>query len=155
MIGEVCKMVDTLSKQERSDRMRKIRGKDTKPERVVRRLLHGAGYRYRLQAHYLPGRPDLVFPARKIALFVHGCFWHQHQQCKIAHIPKSRSNYWRTKFQRNVERDAANEAAIREMGWRVVVVWECETADTDKLISDLIAELGPTTSKDPLTKPLS
>lgn len=134
-------MVDTLTRQERSERMRRIRSRDTKLEWIVRRLLHNAGYRYRLQGRHLPGRPDLVFSSRKIVLFVHGCFWHQHQPCKIAHIPKSRSGYWQAKFRRNAERDEANAAALRALGWQVVVVWECETADPDGLLSKLAAEL--------------
>ncbi|TPM23143.1 DNA mismatch endonuclease Vsr [Mesorhizobium sp. B2-3-6] len=134
-------MADTLTPEERSERMRRIRSKDTKPEWKVRRLLHKARYRYRLQGRHLPGKPDLVFPSRKIVLFVHGCFWHQHRQCKIAHIPKSRSSYWQAKFRRNAERDASNAATLTELGWRVVVVWECETADPDALLSRLAAEL--------------
>ncbi|WP_281063262.1 very short patch repair endonuclease [Ancylobacter gelatini] len=134
-------MADTLTPQERSERMRRIRGKNTKPEWLVRRMLHNAGYRYRLHRHSLPGKPDLVFPSRKIAIFVHGCFWHQHQGCKVAHIPKSRSEYWAQKFRRNVERDAANEAALENMGWRVIVVWECETADSELLLLRLAEDL--------------
>lgn len=138
-------MADTLTRQERSERMRRIRAENTKPEWLVRRMLHNAGYRYKLHRRSLPGKPDLVFPSRKTAIFVHGCFWHQHQGCKVAHTPKSRSEYWEEKFRRNVERDAANEAALKSMGWRVIVVWECETADSESLLLRLAEELRPPT----------
>ena len=107
--------------------MSRIRGKDTKPEMRVRRLVHGLGYRYRLHARELPGHPDLVFRPRRKAIFVHGCFWHRHAGCSANHIPKTRTQYWRAKLDGNVERDRRNEAALRAEGWGVLVIWECET----------------------------
>lgn len=106
--------------------MSRIRGHDTKPELVLRRLLHGMGLRYRLHNPVLPGRPDLTFPKHGAVVFIHGCFWHRHRSCKVATTPKSNTDFWQTKFTRNVERDAQAEAALRRMGWRVKVVWECE-----------------------------
>lgn len=121
-------MPDKISKERRSKNMRRIRSKDMKPEMVVRRLVHGMGYRYRLHRKDLPGKPDLVFPGRKKVIFVHGCFWHQHgdPDCKIARRPKSNLDYWNPKLDRNVERDARNQAKLREMGWDPLIVWECQ-----------------------------
>ena len=114
--------------------MSRIRGKDTRPEMRVRRLVHGMGYRYRLHAKELPGRPDLVFRPRRKAIFVHGCFWHRHAGCSANQIPKTRSDYWRHKLDGNAERDRRNEAALRAAGWSVLVIWECETkGDPDRL----------------------
>ena len=100
--------MDTLSKAERSERMARIRSKNTKPELQVRRLLHGLGYRFRLHRRDLPGSPDVVFAARRKIVFVHGCFWHGHKNCKVANRPKSRRSFWSAKFKRNRERDAMN-----------------------------------------------
>src|SRR3712207_402049 len=108
-------MADTLSPTERSERMRRIKSKDTKVEWTVRRMLFALGYRYRVHPKDLPGKPDVVFRSRKIAIFVHGCFWHQHQGCKVAHVPKSRVSYWREKFERNVQRDAENCRKLQDM----------------------------------------
>lgn len=112
----------------RSAQMARVRGKDTKPEMKVRRALHGAGLRFRLQARDLPGRPDIIFRTRKLAIFVHGCFWHRHTDpgCKLARTPKSRLDFWLPKFQRNQSRDAEVKAKLAEMGWRVIEVWECQ-----------------------------
>jgi DNA mismatch endonuclease Vsr len=137
--------MDTLTPAERSARMALIRSKNTKPEMVVRRLLHGLGYRYRLHRKDLPGAPDLVFPARKTILFVHGCFWHGHEGCKIAHRPDSRSAYWVDKFERNKTRDLRNEKALRQAGWNVLTVWECETKDLSVMELRLASHLGPPT----------
>jgi len=106
-----------------------IRGRDTKPELRVRRALHAAGLRYVLHDRRLPGVPDLVFPSRRIALFVHGCFWHQHPSCKAARMPKSRLDFWKPKLDGNVARDKRQRAKLRRMGWSVMVIWECETRD--------------------------
>ncbi|SFG84203.1 T/G mismatch-specific endonuclease [Jannaschia rubra] len=108
--------------------MRKIRGKDTKPEMVVRRMVHGLGYRYRLHKKGLPGSPDLAFSSRRKAIFVHGCFWHAHPDpgCPIAKTPKSRVDFWEAKFARNRERDQRKKAELEELGYDVLVVWECE-----------------------------
>ena len=121
-------MVDTLTPEERSAHMRKIRGKDTKPEMVVRRMVHGLGYRYRLHKKGLPGSPDLAFSSRQKAIFVHGCFWHAHPDpsCPIAKTPKSRVDFWEAKFARNRERDQRKKAELQELGYDVLVVWECE-----------------------------
>jgi DNA mismatch endonuclease (patch repair protein) len=128
-------LTDTLSPEGRSECMSRVRGKDTKPEIKVRRFLHAAGLRYRLHAADLPGKPDLVFPSRRIALFVHGCFWHRHDDpdCRLARMPKSRLDFWEPKLRANVERDARNADALADAGWRVMVVWECALADDDRL----------------------
>ncbi|MDA9483085.1 endonuclease [Bradyrhizobium sp. CCBAU 11445] len=113
--------------------MGRIRGKGTKPELVVRSSAHRLGFRFRLHAKTLPGSPDLVFPGRKIALFVHGCFWHRHPGCRHCYVPKSNIQFWREKFKKNVLRDERVRRGLEEMGWRVAVIWECETADPDAL----------------------
>jgi DNA mismatch endonuclease Vsr len=135
--------MDTLSPAQRSARMALIRSKDTKPEMLIRRVLHGLGYRYRLHRRDLPGAPDLVFPARRMVLFVHGCFWHGHEGCKIAHQPESRPAFWAEKFDRNKARDLRNEEALRRAGWKVLTVWECETKDLSLLEHRLTTFLGP------------
>ncbi|RVP97122.1 very short patch repair endonuclease [Sinorhizobium meliloti] len=128
-------MVDTLSTSDRSRRMSLIRGKDTKPEMVVRRLVHSLGYRYRLHRRDLPGCPDLVFSARRKVIFVHGCFWHRHPDstCKLARLPKSREEFWVPKLESNASRDRRNEQALKDQGWNVLVIWECETNDQGML----------------------
>ncbi|MCP1335163.1 very short patch repair endonuclease [Futiania mangrovi] len=137
--------MDKLSPQRRSENMRRIRSKDMKPEMVVRRLVHRLGYRYRLHRKDLPGKPDLVFGPRRAAIFVHGCFWHQHDKaaCLDGRVPKSNTAYWGPKLKRNVERDAAAQKALAEAGWRVLVVWECETRDQCLLESCLQSFLAP------------
>lgn len=129
--------MDTLTVAERSERMARIRSKDTKPEMVVRRSVHQLGYRYRLHRRDLPGVPDLVFPSRKKIIFVHGCFWHAHARCTVANRPKSRKSFWLAKFRRNKERDRANEELLRRAGWGVLVIWECETKDKASLMRRL------------------
>lgn len=111
----------------RSEIMARIRSKNTTPELAVRQALHAAGLRFRLHRTDLPGRPDIVFPGRRTVVFVHGCFWHSHPGCKRARIPGTRQEYWVPKLLRNVERDQAAAAALRSAGWRVLIVWECET----------------------------
>lgn len=125
--------MDTLSPQQRSALMSQIRGRDTKPELAVRRLVHGQGYRYRLHRKDLPGRPDLVFAGRRAVIFVHGCFWHRHPDpaCKLARMPKSRLEFWGPKLTSNRERDLAVEQRLNESGWRVLTVWECEMRDPE------------------------
>lgn len=118
-------MTDIVSTDKRSQMMSGIRGKDTQPEIRVRKALFAAGYRFRLHRSDLPGRPDVVLPARRIAVFVHGCFWHGHKGCRLAKIPATRSGFWREKFEGNRKRDAAAQAALVSSGWRVLVVWEC------------------------------
>lgn len=125
-------MVDTLTPRQRSERMSRVRSKDTKVEMVVRRLVHGLGYRYRLHDRALPGSPDLVFRRRKRVIFVHGCFWHAHA-CKLGRMPKSRVGFWSTKINANRVRDARVLQRLDEMGWRALTVWECELSDREKL----------------------
>ena len=131
-------MVDTVDKKKRSEVMSRVGQKDTRPEMVVRRLLHGAGYRYRLHAKDLPGKPDIVFRKRHKAIFVHGCFWHRHEGCKLARLPKSRQDFWVPKLERNKERDEENLASLTERGWKVLIVWECQTRDREKLLRQLV-----------------
>ena len=121
--------MDKISPQHRSANMRRIRSKDTKPELVLRRLIHGLGYRFRLHRKDLPGRPDLVFAKRRKIVFVHGCFWHQHPDCREGRIPGSRLDYWVPKLKKNQIRDAANRALLEEQGWKVLIIWECELTD--------------------------
>ena len=120
-------MADTLSPQERSRLMSRIRGKNTKPELLVRSLLHSMGYRFRLHRRDLPGNPDIVLPRHGVCIFVHGCFWHLHRNCKDARIPKTRTAWWRKKLEGNATRDKHRAAALRHLGWRVITIWECQT----------------------------
>jgi DNA mismatch endonuclease (patch repair protein) len=122
--------------------MRRIRKIDTKPEILVRRIVHSLGYRFRLHRRNLPGTPDLVFPRLSSVIFVHGCFWHQHAGCVLARMPKSRLEYWEPKMRRNRERDAAARAQLEALGWNILVIWECETADHPALEIKLKAFLG-------------
>lgn len=121
--------MDRLTSAERSRNMALIRGRDTKPELRVRSLLHGLGYRFRLHRKGLPGSPDIVLPRHKAVVFVHGCFWHRHPGCRGATMPKTRTEFWCEKFEANVRRDEAASAGLNEAGWRVLVLWECETKD--------------------------
>ena len=124
--------------------MRAIRSKGTKPENIVRRLAHSLGYRFRLHRKDLPGKPDMVFPGRKAVIFIHGCFWHQHPDpdCKDSHFPKSNIDYWQPKLLRNQTRDSEHEAALQDKGWRVLVIWECQTKDESVIKQSLLAFLG-------------
>lgn len=122
--------------------MQQVKGKDTKPEKIVRSLLHRLGYRFRLHRKDLPGTPDIVFPSRRLALFVHGCFWHGHG-CRIGQLPKSRLDYWQPKIEGNRARDRRKEAALVAAGWRVAVVWQCDLADCDRLAMRLRELLDP------------
>ena len=121
----------------RSTNMAKVRGKDTKPEMAVRRAAYALGLRFRLHRRDLPGTPDLIFPKRKTAIFVHGCFWHRHEGCSKAGAPKTRAAFWQAKFDRNVARDARNADALRATGWTVGTIWECDTRDPEKLSDQL------------------
>lgn len=121
----------------RSANMAKIRGKNTKPEMAVRRAAHALGLRFRLHRRELPGTPDLIFPRWKTAIFVHGCFWHRHEGCSKAGVPKTREAFWQAKFDRNVARDIRNVDALRASGWNVATVWECDTRDPGKLADQL------------------
>jgi DNA mismatch endonuclease, patch repair protein len=122
--------------------MRKIRAKNTSPEMFVRRLVHSMGFRYRLHVASLPGKPDLVFPRPKKIIEVRGCFWHQHGKCIDSHIPKSRPDYWLPKLQRNHNRDASNLHSLKALGFRVLVVWECEIKKEKLLVTKLSRFLG-------------
>lgn len=119
-------MTDILSKKDRSLLMSKVRSADTKPEWIIRCALHRLGFRYRLNNRHLPGRPDLVFPKYRAVVFVHGCYWHRHPECKDASMPKTNVDFWKKKFADNEERDQRNQRQLVERGWRVLVVWECE-----------------------------
>ncbi|WP_347258632.1 very short patch repair endonuclease [Methylocaldum sp.] len=125
--------MDTLSPEERSKRMSLIRGTGSAPEIKLRRLVHGMGFRYRLHVKELPGKPDLVFPSKRAVIFMHGCFWHRHPDCKLARLPKSKLDFWKPKLEANKERDLRNQKELRSLGWRVLVVWECEIDNTERL----------------------
>jgi len=117
----------------RSAMMARIGQRDTQPELAVRRLLHGLGYRFRLHRRDLPGRPDIILPRYRIAILVHGCFWHRHRRCQFAYVPKSRIEFWTRKFQQNIDRDKRVSRELRARGWKVLTVWECQTFDTGAL----------------------
>lgn len=119
-------MTDSLTPEQRSERMSRIRSSNTKPELILRRGLHRLGLRFRLHYAGLPGKPDLVFPKFRTVVFVHGCFWHRHAGCSVASVPKSNTEFWMEKFSKNVARDARNIAELQRLGWRCLIVWECE-----------------------------
>jgi DNA mismatch endonuclease (patch repair protein) len=121
--------MDSLSPERRSWNMSRIRGKDTRPELFVRSLLHQLGYRFRLNRKEVPGKPDIVLPKYRTAVYVHGCFWHRHEGCTLAYTPKSNLEFWKKKFARNVEGDAEVASKLRETGWKQMVIWECEMRD--------------------------
>lgn len=131
----------TTVKREESDRvdparcanMRAVRGKNTKPEMVVRRLLHAMGYRFRLHVSSLPGRPDIVLPKHRTVVLVHGCFWHRHEGCGRASTPKTRSGFWSEKFEANIARDARSKRELIDRGWKVITVWECQIRNAHDL----------------------
>lgn len=135
-------IMDILSHTERSQRMSRIRGKDTKPEMTIRRLVHSMGFRYRLHSGGLPGRPDLVFAGRKKVIFVNGCFWHRHTGCRAGSLPKSNIAFWREKLNKNAERDRSNIRKLEDLGWSVMTIWQCEISDHDLpwRISDFLTE---------------
>lgn len=122
-----------MTKAQRSAAMSRIRGKNTKPELVVRRLAHALGYRFRLHRRDLPGAPDLTFPRRRTVVFVHGCFWHRHPGCRFAYVPKENAEFWRNKFEANIRRDRRALRELREEGWDALVLWECELSDAQLL----------------------
>ena len=119
-------MTDILTKEKRSWNMSRIKGKDTKPEITLRSLLHKSGLRFRLHEKKLPGRPDIVLPRYKTVIFVNGCFWHHHEGCKYAYMPKTRVDFWKEKFERTAQRDMEKNRALAAEGWRVFTAWECE-----------------------------
>ncbi len=126
-------MPDKLSTEQRSDNMRRVKGKNTKPEHLVRQTLHALGLRFRLHRRDLPGSPDIVLPSRRLAIFVHGCFWHRHQGCRRATMPNVRREFWQAKFTRTMERDAEASAALHALGWQIEVIWECDLRDVEAL----------------------
>ena len=136
--------MDKLTRQKRSDNMRRIRSKGMQPEMEVRRLVHRLGYRYRLHVTRLPGKPDLVFPSRRKIILVHGCFWHQHRDraCKIVRTPKSNLSYWGQKLRGNVSRDAQHAKRLRKDGWELLTVWECQTHNPANLAQEIATFLG-------------
>ncbi len=126
-------MTDRISKEHRSWNMSRIRSQNTKPERIVRSLLHKMGFRFRLHNKDLPGSPDIVLPKYKMVVFVHGCFWHRHQGCPYAYEPASRIDFWQKKFQNNINRDSENLKNLSILGWKAEVIWECQTRDQELL----------------------
>jgi len=129
--------MDRLTKERRSWLMSRVRGKNTEPEMIVRRLLHGLGYRYRLHRKDLPGKPDLAFGPRKKIVFVHGCYWHGHG-CKIGRLPKSNVEFWKSKIERNRERDMEVNRKLNASGWQTITVWQCEARDLSTLEDRLV-----------------
>ena len=113
--------------------MSRVRSKSSKPEMRLRRLVHGMGFRYRLHVKDLPGKPDMVFPARNAVVFMHSCFWHRHRRCKLARLPKSRIDFWETKLEANRKRDKVQQRKLKKLGWRVLIVWECELRDAERV----------------------
>jgi DNA mismatch endonuclease (patch repair protein) len=128
--------MDSIDPSRRSENMRRIRNKNTKPELILRSMLHRKGYRFRLHRKDLPGKPDIVFPSLRKAIFVHGCFWHQHNACREGRLPGSRLDYWKPKLKRNQVRDAAALLELKSRGWDVIVVWECELGDEIPAVID-------------------
>lgn len=134
---------DRLTPEARSRNMARIRSHNTKPEKIVRQLVTTLGLRYRLQRRDLPGKPDLVFGPRRTVMFVHGCFWHQHANCRAGRLPTANRDFWTAKLTGNIQRDAANQRALKKLGWRVLTVWECETTSPAKLEKRLCRLLPP------------
>ena len=134
--------MDIVSPEKRSQMMAGIKGKNTRPEMLVRRLVHGMGYRYRLHRNDLPGSPDLVFPRLRKVIFLHGCFWHRHHGCRFAYTPKSNIQFWLQKLESNTQRDARALKSLDGPGWDVLVVWECEVSDLHSLSQKLAVFLA-------------
>ncbi|MDX2030628.1 MAG: very short patch repair endonuclease [Blastocatellia bacterium] len=129
--------MDNLTPEQRSRQMSLVRSKNTKPELFVRKLVFSLGFRYRLHYRRVPGKPDLAFPGKKKVVFVHGCFWHRHEECKLARIPKSRIAFWKEKLERNRDRDQENQRAITALGWKSLVIWECEIGNVARVTKKL------------------
>ncbi|AVA21301.1 DNA mismatch endonuclease Vsr [Rhizobium sp. NXC24] len=134
-------MVDFLTPEERSKRMSRIKSRDTVPEVALRKALHALGFRFRLGSRRLPGKPDIVLPKYKSVVFVHGCFWHRHEDCKVATTPKSNTEFWLDKFERNVQRDLRVADELSRLGWQVNIVWECELSSM-KAIGEAAASIA-------------
>jgi len=137
-------MADVHSKEVRSYNMSRIKGKDTKPEILVRKFLHAHGFRYRLHVKKLPGKPDIVLPRLKTVIFVHGCFWHGHAHCKYFVVPKTRTEWWVEKINRNVVNDFKAEAALTSLGWNIITLWECQLrpSSIENTLSTLLTRLS-------------
>ena len=125
--------MDQLTPEHRSWNMSRIRSRNTKPELAVRSLVHRMGYRFRVNRTDLPGKPDIVLPKHRSVIFVHGCFWHRHEDCEYAYMPKTKRSFWKKKFTRNTERDQEVQQQLQDLEWRVLVVWECEIGDLKSL----------------------
>lgn len=140
-------MTDTLTPDQRSERMARVRGRDTRPEMKVRQFLHVAGLRYRLYQRVAGARPDMVFPSRRVALWVHGCIWHRHPDpaCPLTRTPKSRIEFWEAKFAENVARDMRQREALEAAGWHVMTIWECEVRQISRLaaVAEDIRQIPP------------
>lgn len=130
-------MADHLTAERRSWNMSRIKGKDTRPEVLVRSMLHRAGYRFRKNVKTLPGKPDIVLPKYRTVIFVHGCFWHRHKGCKDATTPKTNTEFWQKKFERNVYNDRKHVRELRKLGWHVVTVWECQLKKPEQVFGRL------------------
>lgn len=130
-------MTDRISREHRSWNMSRIKSSNTKPEIMVRSVLHKAGFRFRKNVKDLPGKPDIVLPKYHTVIFVHGCFWHRHKSCRMAYTPKSRLDFWRKKFCENVSRDKENRKRLKKLGWDVFVICECEIEDNEKLLMNI------------------
>lgn len=135
-------MADRLSSQKRSWNMSRIKSRDTAPELAVRKVLYGMGYRYRLHSPAVPGKPDIVMNRFRVAIFVHGCFWHRHPGCKFAYTPKSRVEFWTKKFEANVRRDETVKKQLSDLGWKSLTIWECETKSSETIEHLLRGFLG-------------
>ncbi|SCB30732.1 very short patch repair endonuclease [Rhizobium multihospitium] len=133
--------MDIVSSSKRSEMMAGIKGRNTRPEIAVRRIAHQLGLRFRLHRKDLPGSPDLVFPRHKTAVFVHGCYWHRHPGCRLAYSPKSNITFWTAKFEGNVARDIRDRRELEEDGWKVVIIWECQSKNVDAITSILKCEV--------------
>jgi DNA mismatch endonuclease, patch repair protein len=138
-------VTDIVDAETRSRMMAAIRGRNTKPELVVRRFLHRCGLRFRVHSRTLPGRPDIALPKYKAIVNVHGCFWHRHSGCRYAYMPKTRLEFWTEKLRRNVERDGENDARLQNMGWNVLTIWECEVRD-ESLLRRLVTAIRSRTT---------
>ena len=138
-VNRVLQAVDILTPEQRSERMRRVRQKDTAPELAVRKTLHKMGYRYRLHRRDLPGSPDIVFPSRRKVIFVHGCFWHGHQdpKCKLSRLPKSKKDFWRKKFSDNRDRDRRKIQDLKIAGWECLVLWQCQIGNLKSILKKL------------------
>ena len=146
--------MDSLTPEHRSWNMSRIRSGNTKPERLVRSLLHRMGYRFRLHRKDLPGRPDIVLPGRRTVVLVHGCYWHRHIGCRFTYTPKSNIDFWEAKFNENINRDQRQHSQLSQLGWSVITVWECETRELTALAERLGSEIPTLIARPEATPPL-